>query len=41
MIIIGSDHTGIELKHNIIKYLKDKNIDVIDATNYDEQSGDD
>ena len=41
MIIIGSDHTGIELKHNIIKYLKDKNIDVIDATNYDDQSGDD
>ena len=41
MIIIGSDHTGIELKNNIINYLKAKNIDVIDQTNYEDQSGDD
>ena len=41
MIIIGSDHTGIELKNNIINYLKSKNIEVIDATNYKDQSGDD
>ena len=41
MIIIGSDHTGIELKNNIINYLKSKDIEVIDATNYEDQSGDD
>jgi ribose 5-phosphate isomerase B len=41
MIIIGSDHTGIELKNNIINYLKSKDIEVIDATNYENQSGDD
>ena len=41
MIVIGSDHTGIELKKRIISYLKQKNIDVIDVTNFDNQTGDD
>ena len=41
MIVIGSDHTGIELKKRIISYLKQKNIDVIDVTNFEDQTGDD
>lgn len=41
MIIIGSDHTGIELKENIANYLLKKGIEVIDATNYEDQTGDD
>ena len=41
MIVIGSDHTGIELKKRIISYLKQKNVDVIDVTNFDNQTGDD
>ena len=41
MIIIGSDHTGITLKKNIIKYLKDKEIDCKDVTDYENQDGDD
>lgn len=41
MIVIGSDHTGIELKKRIIKHLKEKNIDVKDVTNFDDQTGDD
>ena len=41
MIIIGSDHTGIELKKNIIAYLKSENIDVCDVTDFEDQSGDD
>ena len=41
MIVIGSDHTGIELKKRIISYLKKKNIDVIDVTNFEDQTGDD
>lgn len=41
MIIIGLDHTGIELKNNIINYLKEKDIEVIDATNIEDQTGDD
>ena len=41
MIVIGSDHTGIELKKRIICYLKQKNIDVIDVTNFEDQTGDD
>lgn len=41
MIIIGSDHTGIELKKNIISYLQEKNIEVKDVTNFEDQSGDD
>ena len=27
MLIIGSDHAGVELKENIKKYLKDNNIE--------------
>ena len=41
MIVIGSDHTGIELKKRIISYLKQKNVDVIDVTNFEDQTGDD
>ncbi len=41
MIIIGSDHTGIELKKRIINHLKEKRIDVIDVTNFNDQTGDD
>lgn len=41
MIIIGSDHTGIELKKNIIKYLQEKNIEIKDVTDFEDQSGDD
>lgn len=33
MVIIGSDHTGIDLKYNIIKYLEDNKIKYIDVTN--------
>lgn len=41
MIIIGSDHTGIELKKKIISYLDEKEITVKDVTNFKDQSGDD
>ena len=41
MIVIGSDHTGIELKKNIIKYLQEKNIEVNDVTDFEDQTGDD
>ena len=41
MVIIGSDHTGIELKKQIIAYLQQKDISVKDVTNYDDQTGDD
>lgn len=41
MIIIGSDHTGIEFKFKIINYLKQNNIEYMDATNYENQDGDD
>lgn len=41
MIIIGSDHTGIELKKKIISYLNEKGIAVKDVTNFKDQSGDD
>jgi len=41
MIIIGSDHTGIELKKRIILHLKQENIDVFDATDIIDQTGDD
>ena len=32
MIVIGSDHTGIELKKKIINHLKEKNIEYLDVT---------
>lgn len=41
MFIIGSDHTGIELKKSIIEYLKSKNIELIDVTNFEYQDNDD
>lgn len=41
MIIIGSDHTGIELKKKIIKHLELNNIKVKDVTDFEDQSGDD
>ncbi len=41
MLIIGSDHTGIELKKSIVEYLKSKNIELIDVTNFECQDNDD
>lgn len=41
MIIIGSDHTGIELKKSIINYLYSKHMEYADVTNFQDQSGDD
>ena len=41
MIIIGSDHTGIELKKKIIDYLYSEKIEYADVTNYENQDGDD
>lgn len=41
MIIIGSDHTGIELKNRIKEHLKEKKIDFLDVTDFENQSGDD
>ena len=39
MIVIGSDHTGIDLKKMIIKYLVSKDIDILDVTDYKDQTG--
>ena len=36
MIIIGSDHSGIELKSNIEGYLNSKNIDFLDVSKENE-----
>ena len=41
MVIIGSDHTGIELKKKIIEYLYKNQIEYADVTNYKNQDGDD
>lgn len=41
MVIIGSDHTGVEFKKQIISYLKQKNISVVDVTDFKSQDGDD
>lgn len=41
MIIIGSDHTGIELKKKIISYLYENKIEYADVTNFKSQDGDD
>lgn len=41
MIIIGSDHTGIELKKKIISYLYENKIEYADVTNFKNQDGDD
>lgn len=41
MLIIGSDHSGIELKNKIIKYLDIKNVKKEDVTNFECQDNDD
>ena len=41
MIIIGSDHTGVELKKKIIEYLYEQKIEYADVTNFKNQDGDD
>lgn len=41
MIIIGSDHSGIELKKRIIKYFEKNNIVYFDVTDFENQDGDD
>lgn len=41
MIIIGSDHCGIEFKKEIIKILLKNNIKFEDATDFENQEGDD
>lgn len=41
MIVIGSDHTGIELKKKIIAHLNSNEILVKDVTDFDDQTGDD
>lgn len=39
-IAIGSDHAGLNLKNQIIEYLKEKNIEVIDEGTYGPESVD-
>lgn len=41
MIIIGSDHAGIDLKNKIIKYFDDKHIEYLDIRKNCAQDGDD
>lgn len=41
MVIIGSDHAGIDLKKEIIDYLYKSQIDYADVTNLKNQDGDD
>ena len=41
MLIIGSDHAGVELKENIKKYLKDNNIEFYDINGKNESVDDD
>ena len=38
MIAIGADHGGFELKEHIVKYLKDKGVEVKDYGTYNEDS---
>lgn len=40
MVIIGSDHTGVELKSKIIEFLEKKRIDVIDVTKENDEKDD-
>lgn len=40
MVIIGSDHTGVELKNNIKDYFKEKNIDYIDVIKENDENDD-
>ena len=41
MIIIGADHAGFKLKHEIIAKLKEKGIEYIDVTDYAQNDEDD
>ena len=41
MIVIGSDHTGVELKNKLIVYLQSKKIVINDVTHFADQTGDD
>ncbi len=41
MIIIGSDHSGIEFKKKIIEIFLKNNIEFEDVTNFESQDGDD
>ena len=40
MIVIGSDHAGIELKKEIIEYLSKKHIDVMDVSEFNDSQDD-
>lgn len=40
MVIIGSDHTGVELKERIIEFLERKHIDILDITKKNEKKDD-
>ena len=39
-ISIGCDHSALDLKNELIKYLKDKNIEIIDRGTYTKESCD-
>lgn len=39
-IVIGADHAGFDLKEELIKYLGDQNIDVIDKGTYSKERAD-
>lgn len=41
MIMIGSDHTGIALKKQIMNFLYEQKIEYADVTNFGNQEGDD
>jgi len=40
MVVIGSDHSGIELKKKIIKFLEEKHIEFLDVTKTNEEKDD-
>lgn len=40
MVIIGSDHTGVELKEKIIEILTKKNINLLDVTKKNDEKDD-
>ncbi|MDY0277584.1 MAG: ribose 5-phosphate isomerase B [Acholeplasma sp.] len=39
-IVIGSDHAGFRMKENIVKHLKNENVDVVDVGTNNEESVD-
>ncbi len=39
-IVIGSDHTGVKIKKNLVDYLKDKNFDIMDIGTFTEDAVD-